>query len=58
MNISINDSKGNLIKEVTKTKLAKGVYSMETSVGYFAPGVYFVVLKAGEQSTSLKLMVK
>jgi hypothetical protein len=58
LNVNINDSKGNLIKEVTHTTFAKGVYSLKTGVDNLAPGVYFVVLKAGDQSTSLKLLVK
>lgn len=58
MNINISDSKGNLIKEVTNTKLPKGVYSLETGIDQLAPGVYFVNLKAAEQSVSLKLLVK
>jgi hypothetical protein len=56
--IAINDSQGKSVKEVTKTYLTKGTYSLETVVDYLAPGVYFVIMKAGEQSVSLKLLVK
>jgi hypothetical protein len=58
VNITINDTKGKLIKEVTSSRLVKGAYTLETGTGQLAPGVYFVILKAGEQSVSLKLLVK
>jgi hypothetical protein len=58
MNIDIDDSKGDLIKEVSNSKLDKGVYSLETGIDYLAPGVYFINLKAGDQNVSLKLLVK
>jgi hypothetical protein len=58
INITINDAKGNQVKEVAGSKLAKGDYSLETAIRDIAPGVYFITLKAGNQTVSLKLMVK
>ena len=58
IDISINDSKGILTKEVTSTTLARGIYTVETGIDQLAPGVYFVNLNAGKQSVSLKLLVK
>jgi hypothetical protein len=58
VNITINDTEGKLVKVVTSGKLVKGSYSLETGTGHLARGVYFVILKAGEQSVSLKLLVK
>jgi hypothetical protein len=58
VNITINDTRGKLIKEVAGNKFVKGAYTLETGTDHLAPGVYFVILKAGEQSVSLKLLVK
>jgi hypothetical protein len=58
INITINDSKGNLVKEVAGRELARGAYSLETGISGLAPGAYIVSLNAGKQSVSLKLLVK
>jgi hypothetical protein len=58
VNITISDATGKKVRDISGNEMARGSYSIETSVTGLTSGAYFISLNTGKQSVSLKLIVK
>jgi hypothetical protein len=58
VNISIIDNEGNSMKEVAPVQTGKGLYSQTLDLKGLKNGLYFIKVKAGEESAIGRLIIQ